>query len=152
MQYLDGISSRLAAALAEASPSATVVLVYEEIIRSLEVAIWAIEQKDIVRRFRYADRAIALLVHLYGNLDMERGGEVAANLARSYRIILARVVLINIRNDAALAQEAVQLIRPLLDAWRQIGQDTIAALGGDLATLPAIVPADNRAATAAPGV
>jgi flagellar protein FliS len=50
-------------------------------------------------------------------LDHERGGEIAANLARLYDYIIRRLTEGNLRNDAALLDEAVELLNEIRGGW-----------------------------------
>jgi len=119
-------------ALAVAGPAGMVALVYEEIIHALETAVEAIHAGDIPLRFRAVNRAMDLLDHLYSCLDAERGGEIAENLGALYRFILSRLTLINPRNDAEPAYQAILLVKPLLSSWQQLARKE--RLGGSEST------------------
>lgn len=102
------------------TPIHTLVMLYEEAIRSMGRAAIAIEEGDVKARCRHVERAVTIVADLYGGLDMEQGGEIAVQLATAYRLVLARLVLVNGRNDADLARAAAGLLKPILDAWRVI--------------------------------
>lgn len=130
-----------------ADSARTLVLLYEEAIRSMASAATAIEEGDVKARCRHVERAIAIVTDLYAGLDMEQDGEIARQLAAAYRLILARLVLVNGRNDADLARGAAGLLGPILDAWRRI--DTAAAVTGR-AELAAMAAAAGTTARAVP--
>jgi flagellar protein FliS len=48
---------------------------------------------------------------------MERGAEIAANLRSLYVYMLARLTLANATNDAAIAGEAIALVRKIKSGW-----------------------------------
>ena len=125
----------------------TIVLLYEAAVDAIESAAAAVEAGDIVGRCRGVERAFGIVAHLYGCLDRERGGEVAENLARSYRLVLARLVLVGPRNDAGPARDAVRLLSPLLQAWQQL--ETAGPLDGAGEAAAAANAAYSRPAAAA---
>jgi flagellar protein FliS len=121
--------------LVAATPGRMVVIVYEETIRSLDVAITAIENDDAADRCLGVNRAMDILAHLYSCLDLENGGEIAGNLGQLYRYILAHLGRVNTANDPQPARDAIALLEPLLSSWRQIdGQQQDAVSDAPIAT------------------
>ena len=106
--------------MSAARPSEMVVMLYEETLVSLDRAIDAVEHGDLAGRSRHARRAADIIDLLYGCLDMQRGGAVAANLAGLYRMVLGRLVQFNASRDGAAGREAIELLAPLLDAWKTV--------------------------------
>src|SRR5690606_40564438 len=102
---------------AAARPSRMVVMLYEEAVASLSRAVEALARGDLAARNRHAGRAADIVDLLYGCLDMKRGGEIAANLARLYRMVLGRLVVLNAGRDPRPGREAIGLLTPLLEAW-----------------------------------
>ena len=54
-------------------------------------------------------------------LDLEAGGDVAHNLHALYSYVISRLTLANLRNDVSILEEADRLIRPIREAWVEIG-------------------------------
>ena len=77
---------------------------------------------DIAARHVHVSRAMDVIAHLYGCLDMENGGEIADNLGRLYRFVLSRLVTVEPTNDPAGARDAIRLLEPLLLSWRAIDE------------------------------
>jgi len=115
--------------MSAARPSQMVVMLYEETLVSLDRAVDAVERGDLAARNRHARRAADIIDLLYGCLDMQRGGALAANLASLYRTVLGRLVLFNAGRDGTAGREAIDLLAPLLDAWKTVdrGADRAAA-------------------------
>jgi flagellar protein FliS len=65
-------------------------------------------------------RAQAILSELRANLDMEAGGDIAANLDRLYDYHLRRLIECNLRKDEAPLIEVEGLVRTLRDAWAEM--------------------------------
>jgi len=108
--------------LMAAGPAGMVALMYAETIRSLETAVEAVESGDIARRHRAVTRAMDMLTHLYGCLDLEHGGEIAENLGALYRFIMSRLIMVNPHNDAEPARQAILLVKPLHASWQQLAR------------------------------
>lgn len=105
-----------------ASPVRLVAMLYERAIRSLRDAVRAIEAGDIQKRFENIERASEIIVHLAGTLDMDRGGEIAANLSKLYVFMLRRLSEVNLRNDAQAARDVIGLLEPLAESWRELAR------------------------------
>jgi len=58
-----------------------------------------------------------ILGGLYGSLDMEKGGDVARNLANLYDYMMRRLVDANIENDTAILDEVTRLMGEIREAW-----------------------------------
>ncbi len=112
--------------LRTASQARLVVMIYDEAIGALRAAAAAIEAGDIEARCNEVTLASGLVAELYMSLDMEKGGEIADNLARLYTHVLARFPKINIDNDASCTQEIIAILEPLRDSWREL-DDLISA-------------------------
>ena len=67
-------------------------------------------------------RAVRILDEgLKASLNLDAGGDLAANLHDLYAYAMVRLTQANLRNDAASLDEVERLIRPLRDAWATIG-------------------------------
>ena len=99
--------------LLDASPSRLVVMLYDEILKNLEVAIDAVERGDIEMRCVAINRAIEIVSHLCLTLDAEQGGEIADKLGAVYCFVLTRLPRVNVSNDAEPAREAIRLLAPM---------------------------------------
>ena len=105
-----------------ASPAKLVAMLYDRAIVSLREAIRAIEMGDIQTRFNANKRAGDIIAHLATTLDIERGGEIAVNLARLYNFMLSRLVFVDVRNDPEPAREVIALLEPLRESWNQLAR------------------------------
>lgn len=127
-------------AIMTAPPARLVAMCYERAIGSLKDAIRAIEANDIQSRCDNATRAANIIAHLWSTLDLEKGGEIAANLANIYGFAMRRMNDINMKNDPKAAQDIVNLLTPLWRSW-----DTLANRGEPMpVAAPALAPAPRR--------
>jgi len=103
-----------------ARPTRVVVMLYDEAIASLISAIKAIDQNNIEQRCNSVNVVTEIVATLHMSLDMENGGEIADQLGRLYRFVLAQLIRINIHSDAEGAAKIIDLLMPLRDAWDEV--------------------------------
>ncbi len=103
-----------------ASPAKLVALLYDKAISCLGEAIAAIEKGEIAARHNANRKVIDIVAHLWGTLDLERGGEIAANLDRLYDFIMRRLSDIDMKNDAQAARDVIGLLDPLRKSWHEL--------------------------------
>ncbi|HMD74107.1 MAG TPA: flagellar export chaperone FliS [Steroidobacteraceae bacterium] len=117
--------------VAEASPTRLVQIVYEQILAELAAAQGRMERitnhlplHEVVAKCAAMGKAIRLVGHLDATLNMEQGGEIAANLRRLYVYMMERLTYANAHNDKAVVAEVVELIRKIKSGWDQIVADS----------------------------
>lgn len=115
-------SQYLAKQIQSASPAQQVVMLYDGAIRFYLQAQKAIKDGDIEARFNYNQRAGNIISHLLDTLDHEKGGEVAARLARIYQFILVRQMDIDLKNDPTAVDEIIGHLRQLRSSWEAIAK------------------------------
>lgn len=103
-------------------PSHMVVVVYDEIIASLQEAKVAIERQDIEARCHAVNYANDMMALLSLCLDHEKGGEIAERLAKLYAFAMARLQRINFYNDLETADELIALLKPLRKSWFELDE------------------------------
>jgi flagellar protein FliS len=106
----------------DASPSRMVVMLYDELIESLQDTVTAIERGDIEARYLANTRAADIVCHLFLALDMERGGAIAERLAAIYRYILAELPAVNMDNDPKPSLDAIHLLSPIRESWSELDE------------------------------
>jgi flagellar protein FliS len=109
-------------AVQTSSPAKLVVLLYEGAIRFLRESVTAVESRDLECKRQRIDRAMAIVQHLEGTLDMERGGDVAVDLARLYSYITSRILEGSAKLETAPLEEAIKLLNTLLAGWEAIAK------------------------------
>jgi flagellar protein FliS len=65
-------------------------------------------------------KAIGIIGGLREGLNLQSGGEIAANLDRLYEYMIARLVEANLSNDVALIDEVAGLLRNVKSGWDAI--------------------------------
>ena len=106
--------------LMSASPAKLVAMLYDRAIGLLTEAVDAIERGDVERRWRANQKATEVVCHLWETLNMERGGDVAANLSQLYGFMLKRLTVVDVENNADAAREVIRLLEPLRKSWHEM--------------------------------
>jgi flagellar protein FliS len=111
-----------------ASPSRLVVMLYAAAMTSLNKAIKAIEAGDVQGRWDANKHAVEVIEHLFTTLDIERGGDIAADLQRLFPFMIRHLIDVDLHNDPEPAREVIELLKPLHGSWVEI--DRQMATGG----------------------
>jgi flagellar secretion chaperone FliS len=115
---------------AQASPHGLVSMLFDACFENLSIARQAIEDGDVQRKGVAIGRAVRIVEEgLRGNLNMAAGGALASNLNALYGYLTSRLTHANLHNDLQKLRECEELLRPLRDGWRAIG-NTAAPTGG----------------------
>lgn len=110
----------LAQQVMSASPAKLVAMLYDRAIMLLHEAVEAIEAGDIERRWKANSKATEIVGELWQALDLERGGEIAANLNQLYAFMMMRLTMVDVENNAAAAREVIGLLDPLRQSWHEL--------------------------------
>ena len=106
------------------TPLELVVMLYDGAIRFATEARAAIVTRDIARRGNAISRAMAILSELQSTLDLEKGGEIAANLDKLYTFVRDRLVDASVKQDVRPIDEALRVLETLRDGWSGISTGT----------------------------
>lgn len=117
-----GSSAYKAISVNTASPAKLVVMLYQGAIRFLKQAQEDIRTKDFAQKSQSVDRAVAIIQHLQGTLDMEKGGKISLDLDRLYTYVTSRVFEGSAKLDLRAFEEAINLLTTLLSGWEEIAQ------------------------------
>lgn len=106
-----------------ASPGELILMLYRGALRFIVAGVEALEAPDLAGAHGNLVRAQAIVAELTASIDVERGGEIAAQLLLLYEYINRRLIEANVSKTAAPAREAEKLLRELLPAWTQVVQE-----------------------------
>jgi flagellar secretion chaperone FliS len=116
--------------VADASPTRLVQITFEHILSHLATARGAMGRivnnrplDDIIAKGKAMGKAIGLIDQLNASLDMERGGQIAANLRALYDYMMRRLTLANATNDPGIVSEVAGLVAEIKTGWDQIAAD-----------------------------
>jgi flagellar secretion chaperone FliS len=120
-----------------ADPYKLVQLLLANVIDRLAAARGHMERREIARKGEQISKAIAVLTALDASLNMEQGGEIAANLRRLYEYMSLRLVKANLEDDAAGLDEVMGLVRNIKEGWDGIAGTARPDVGPPAATAAA---------------
>ncbi|ATX82958.1 flagellar protein FliS [Mariprofundus ferrinatatus] len=102
-----------------ASPLELVLLTYDVLIKSLNLAKFAGKEKNYVAEAQHLSRAIEALVELITSLDSENGGTIASSLGSLYAYMNRRLMEASTGGDIAGAiDEVLALANTLREGWQ----------------------------------
>ena len=104
-----------------ASPHRLVGILFEELMKSIDILIAAQRAGNRAKIIDKQSRASTILLALETSLDYRNGGEIALNLAKVYRES-RRLIVQGGRNDQPeLVEKARGYLVDIAEAWEQIG-------------------------------
>ena len=123
-----------AAAMQTMSGTRQIVMLYDGVLRCLNQAREAMQQRKIEVRYNNLKRAAEIVFGLQSCLNFESGAEVAKVLYGFYASIDARIFSLHRSNDVAACDELVTDLRRMRDVWASIDSGA-----------PAVPPAEAAA-------
>lgn len=110
----------LTSRIESASPHGLVGLLYEELLRALDLAIAAAALK---KASGHASKALSIIVALEASLDIEKGGDLAVTLARIYRACSQGLNEAARNADPQKLREIREAISNIAYAWQALAVD-----------------------------
>jgi len=108
-----------------ASPMELILMLYDEAIRSLGNAEEAFKVEgpdhlqEINNNILHAEN---IITELTVSLDMEQGGEIAANLQRLYDFMTNHLAKANVEKNIKPITEVKELMSELRETWGQVAE------------------------------
>lgn len=104
-----------------ADPHKLVVLLFDALTQALGGARLAMENGDIPSKCKHINHAVRIFEEgLIAPLNLEEGGELAANLQALYSYCVQRLTVANLKNDTVIIEEVQRVIEPVASGWKQI--------------------------------
>ena len=107
-------------ALTDATPHKLIGMLFDGALESIAKASGAITSGDIAAKGEAIGKAMTIVENLRTMLDLEQGGEIAANLEQIYDYIGRRLLQASSSKDAGLLKEVAVLLREVKDGWDSI--------------------------------
>ena len=105
-----------------ASPHRLIQMLLDGALEKIAVAKGHVSRSEYIEKGRHISWAISIIAGLRASLDINQGGEIAANLEALYDYMERRLLDANSRNDLAALDEVAGLLRQVKDAWDAIPQ------------------------------
>lgn len=104
-------------AVVDADPHRLIQMLMQGAIDRMVQAKGCIAYGDFEGRNTAINKAVGILDGLMCSLDKEKGGEIAANLERLYDYMIRRLFDANVKNDAIIVDEVMQLMLTIKEGW-----------------------------------
>ncbi len=101
-----------------ASPAELTLMLYEGAIKFCNIAILAIEQKEIEKAHINIRKAQKIIEHLMATLDMKY--PVAKDFDNMYQYLLRRLSEANISKDPEILKEVLTHLHAIRDNWKEV--------------------------------
>ncbi len=103
-----------------ASPHGLVGMLYEELLHALNLAIAAATQGHHLQGSSHITKAQSIIIALEASIDFDKGGELAATLARIYRICRREISDSCTTGNARKLSEVREAISNIAYAWQAL--------------------------------
>ena len=127
---LDPTAAYRTSQVVSASRAGQIVLLYQGAIRFGAQHLAFLERHQVEQAHRASIRCQEIVAALRGSLDLS-AGPIAVQLDQLYDFVLRRLVDGNMTKQARPTEEALQVLRGLLEAWQELAAKPVAALVDD---------------------
>lgn len=101
-----------------ASPAELTLMLYEGAIKFCNIAITAIEQKEVEKAHINIRKAQKIIEHLRVTLDMKY--PVAKDFDNMYQYIDRRLLEANVSKDPEILKEVLNHLHAIRDTWKEV--------------------------------
>jgi flagellar protein FliS len=112
----------LDAQAASATPHQLVLMLIDGLLDELVRIKGHISAKRLAEKGEGINKCMNILIGLDSALDMDNGGEVAANLHDLYDFVQTELFRASVNNDNARIETAEQIITTIREGWEGFGQ------------------------------
>lgn len=106
--------------IADATPHRLIQMLIDGALERIRSARGFMEARKTADKASQITKAVAIIEGLQQSLDMEKGGEIAANLDALYDYMIRRLTLANLDNRIDLLDEVTHLLSEIKEAWDAI--------------------------------
>jgi flagellar protein FliS len=97
-----------------------IVLLYDGAIKFMKLAIKELEANNYEAKGEYINKALNIINELNAVLDMDAGGEMAANLRKLYCFMIQHLSEANMKRDPQMIRDVIKLMEELNQSWKAI--------------------------------
>jgi flagellar protein FliS len=101
-----------------ASPAELTLMLYEGAIKFVNIALGAIEEKDVQKAHTNILKAEHIIDYLRQTLDMKYA--VAQDFENIYSYLASRLIEANLKKDPEILQEVNEHLRSVRDTWKEV--------------------------------
>jgi flagellar protein FliS len=127
---LDPTAAYRTAQVVSSSRAGQIVLLYQGAIRFGAQNLAWLERHDIEQAHRSSIRCQEIVAALRSSLDLS-AGPIAVQLDQLYDFVLRRLVDGNVSKEPKPTQEALQVLRGLLESWQELASRPVSAIADE---------------------
>ncbi len=101
-----------------ASPAELTLMLYEGAIKFCNIAIAAIEEKDIEKAHNNITKVENIIAEFLSTLD--RKYPVAQDFENVYNYLMERLLEANLKKDKEILEEVLTHLRTMRDTWKEV--------------------------------
>ena len=116
--------------VSEASPHRLIQMLLDGALDKIAKARGAMQRNEFAEKGNHITSATSIVLGLRSSLDLEAGGELAANLDSLYEYMFRRLMEAHAQNDESALDEVSSLLREIKSGWDALPQETTG--GGDV--------------------
>ncbi len=105
-----------------ATPAELTLMLYEGAIKFINVAVMAIEKKDIMKAHDNIMKAQRIIEEFRATLNFKY--PVAKDFDTVYEYILSRLIQANMKKDKEILEECLVHLRGMRDTWKEVMKAT----------------------------
>ena len=124
---LDPTATYRTSQVVSASRAGQIVLLYQGAIRFGAQHLAWLERHEIEQAHRSSIRCQEIVTALRGSLDLS-AGPIAVQLDELYDFVLRRLTAGNVSKEPKPTEEALQVLRGLLEAWQELATRPASAM------------------------
>ena len=106
----------------DSDPHTLISLIFQHIISNIAISKGAIVNNQIEMKGKHINKIIGLIGELLNSLDIEKGGEVARNLAALYDYSIRQLIESHTNNKPDLLDEIKMIFINIKEGWDNIPQ------------------------------
>lgn len=108
-----------------ADPHRLIQMLFEGALKRIAYAKGAMQRNKISEKGKFISQTIEIVGGLRASLDVEGGGDIAANLESLYDYISRRLVTANLKNSEEMLDEVSGLLLDVKIAWDAINAPAV---------------------------
>ena len=97
-----------------------IIICYDKAILCLQQTKDHFKDNDFIKKSEKIKRALAIINELHANLDMDKGGKIAASLDSLYTYLTSRILLADIQKNISILDECINILSELKSGWEGI--------------------------------
>ena len=111
------------ASVLEACPHQLIQMLMQGFLDRVASAKGFMERKNYTQKCNFINKATDIVRGLQSSLDMEKGGDISADLHRLYDYIIRRLIDANRDNNQAILDEVMKLMNTIKEGWDSIPEN-----------------------------